>query len=135
MITCIGKLKDRPIIEGSEDSEPLSPQYTLAEVAAEAKETLGKGGNPGASIIEEFVGYTNCPTCNNYFRASFDPAYAAALQYIKDNGGAQTVELIAIEWDGQKMFQTGVDADGNPEWLGMISNVGVYHEASAEVEP
>ena len=129
MITCIGRLKDRPIIEVSEASEPLSPQYTLAEVAEEVKKTLGKGGNPSASIIEEFVGYTNCPISNGYFRAVFDPAYAAALQYIRDNGGAQTVELIDIEWEGQKMFQTGVDADGNPEWLGMISNVGVYQEA------
>ena len=128
MITCIGKLKDRPIIEDSEDSEPLSPQYTLAEVAAEVKETLGKGGNPGASIIEEFVGYTNCPTCNGYFRASFDPASAAALQYTKDNGGAQTVELIDIEWDGQKMFYVEVDPAVGPEPLGMISNCAVYQE-------
>ena len=125
MITCIGRLKDRSVIEGSED---LSPQYTLAEVAEEVKKTLGKGGNPSASIIEEFVGYTNCPISNGYFRAVFDPAYAAALQYIRDNGGAQTVELIDIEWEGQKMFQTGVDADGNPEWLGMISNCSVYQE-------
>lgn len=128
MITCIGKLKDRPVIEQSEDSEPLeplSPQYTLAEVAAEVKETLGKGGNPGASIIEEFIGYTNCPALGPYFRASFDEAYAAALQYIKDNGGAQTCEIIEIEWDGQKMFYVEVDPTVGPEPLGMISNCAV----------
>ncbi len=57
MITCIGKLKDRSVIEASEDSEPLSPQYTLAEVAAEVKATLGKGGNPDALVIEDYIGY------------------------------------------------------------------------------
>ena len=113
MITVICKLKDG---------------FTVVDAAQEVKATLGKGGNPDALIIEDYIGYTNCPTCNGYFRASFDPAYAAALQYIKDNGGAQTVELIDIEWEGQKMFQTGVDADGNPEWLGMISNCSVYQE-------
>ena len=120
MITVICKLKDG---------------FTIIDAAQEVKATLGKGGNPDALVIEDYIGYTNCPTLGPYFRASFDEAYAVALQHIKDTGGATTCEIINIEWEGQKMFQTGVDADGNPEWLGMISNVGVYQEASAEVEP
>ena len=133
MITCIGKLKDRSVIEDSEDSEPLSPQYTLAEVAADVKATLGKGGNPDALVIEDYIGYTNCPALGPFFRASFDEAYSTALQYIKDTGGAETCEIIDIEWEGQKMFYAEVDPEVGPEPLGMISNCTVYQEP-VEVE-
>lgn len=112
-ISCIAKIKD------VEDT-------TLIPVAEEIQSTLGAGGNidPGA-IIEERVGFVNTPISNGYFRTSFDPAYATALQWIKDNGGAETVDLISIEWEGQEMFQTGIDADGNPEWLGLIGSLPV----------
>lgn len=102
----------------------LKEGYGITDAAREVLELLGKGGNPAAPIIEEYVGFVNTPICNGYFRTSFDPAYATALQWIKDNGGAETVELISIEWDGQEMFQTGViiDQDGleQPDYLGMI---------------
>lgn len=118
MITVICKLK-----EG----------YTIADAAAEVKATLGKGGNPDALVIEDFIGYTNCPTLGPYFRASFDEAYAVALQYIKDTGGAETCEIIDIEWEGQKMFLIEVDPAAGPEPLGVISNCAVYQEP-VEVE-
>jgi len=118
LITTICKLKDG---------------YTIRDNAIEVLTTLGKGGNPDALVIEDFVGYTNCPTLGSYFRASFDEAYAAALQYIKDNGGAQTCEIIDIEWDGQKMFYVEVDPAVGPEPLGMISNCAVYRDP-VEVE-
>ena len=109
MITVICKLKDG---------------FTIVDAAAEVKTTLGKGGNPDAQVIEDFIGYTNCPTLGPYFCASFDEAYAVALQYIKDTSGAETCEIIDIEWDGQKMFYVDVGA----EPLGMISNCAVYQE-------
>ena len=113
MITVICKLKD---------------SHTIADAAQEVKDTLGKGGNPDAQVIEDFVGYTNCPTLGLYFRASFDEAYATALQYIKDTDGAETCEIVDIEWDGQKMFLIEGDPDAGPEPLGMISNCAVYQE-------
>lgn len=113
LITTICKLKDG---------------YTIRDNAIEVLETLGKGGNPDAQVIEDFIGYTNCPTLGSYFRASFDEAYATALQYIKDTGGAETCEIIEIEWYGQKMLYTEVDPAVGPEPLGMISNCRVYEE-------
>ena len=122
MITVICKLKDG---------------FTIVDAAQEVKSTLGKGGNPDAQVIEDFVGYTNCPTLTDqfgiqYYRASFDPAYAVALQYIKDTGGAETCEIVEIEWDGQKMFFVEVDPAVSLEPLGMISNCAVYQEPVEE---
>lgn len=118
MITVICKLKDG---------------FTIADAAAEVKATLGKGGNPDAQVIEDYISYTNCPTLGPYYRASFDEAYAVALQYIKDTGGATTCEIINIECEGQKMFYVEVDPEVGPEPLGMISNCAVYQEP-VEVE-
>ena len=123
MITVICKLKDG---------------FTIIDAAQEVKATLGKGGNPDAQVIEDYIGYTNCQTLGNeetgvHYRASFDEAYAAALQYIKDTGGAETCDIIDIEWDGQKMFYVEVDPAVGPEPLGMISNCAVYQEP-VEVE-
>lgn len=114
MITCVARIK-----EG----------FTIAQAAQEVKEAFGKGGNPDAPIPEEFVGWVNTPpTPDGHFRCAFDAAYAQAMEYVQSIGGAVTCDIIAVEWEGQKMFQTGVDADGNPEWLGMISNCSVYQE-------
>jgi hypothetical protein len=38
------------------------------------------------------------------------------------------IEIISVEWDGQKMFQVGVDADDNPEYLGLIGMCPMYVE-------
>lgn len=104
----------------------VKPGYTIEQVAAEIKTAFGIGGNPYAPILEEYVGWVNtAPTSAGYFRAAFDEAYAAACQYIADNGGAETVELIKIELDGQEMFQVGeyLDQDGvlQPEYLAFIA--------------
>ena len=105
----------------------IKPGYSILQVAAEIKAAFGKGGNPDATISEEYVGWVNtAPTPDGYFRAAFDEAYATACQYIADNGGAETVELIRIEWDGQEMFQVGeyLDQDGvlHPEYLAFIAS-------------
>lgn len=118
MITVICKLKDG---------------FTMADAAQEVKVTLGKGGNPDAEVIEGFIGHDNTPTLGPYFRASFDPAYAAALEYLHSIDGAETCEIIDIEWDGQKMFYHEIDPEVGPEPLGMISNCAIYHEP-VEVE-
>lgn len=119
MITVIAKLKDG---------------YTLADAAKEVKDTLGKGGNPDAQVIEGFVGYDNTPTLGPYFRASFDPAYAYALGYLQSINGAGTCEIIDIEWDGQKMFYAEIDPAVGQEPLGMISNCAIYQEPVEVVE-
>ena len=116
MITVICKLKDG---------------FTIYDAAQEVKDTLGKGGNPNAQVIEDYVGYTNCPTIGPYFRASFEEAYATALEYIQSIDGAETCEIIDIEWDGQKMFYYEIDPEVGPEPLGMISNCPIYHEPMA----
>lgn len=113
MITVICKLKDG---------------FTIADTAKEVKATLGKGGNPDAQVVEDFIGYTNCPTLGPYFRASFDEAYAAALEYLQSIDGATTCEIIDIEWEGQKMFYHDLEP------LGMISNCAIYHEPAEVVE-
>lgn len=109
MITVICKLKDG---------------FTIADAATEVKATLGKGGNPEAQVIEDYIGWTNSPTLGPYLRASFDEAYATALEYIKDTGGATTCDIIDIEWEGQKMFYHELDL----EPLGMIANCTIYQE-------
>lgn len=113
MITVICRLKDG---------------YSIADAAQEVKDTLGKGGNPDAQVIEDFVGYTNCPTLGPYFRASFDPAYAAALEYLKEIDGSETCEVVDVEWEGQKMFYHEINPEIGPEPLGMISNCTIFSE-------
>lgn len=95
---------------------------TLADVAGEVKATFGKGGNPDAPIVEEHLGFVNTPlTPDGYVRCLIDQSFGVALDYIESVGGSTTADLIHVEWEGQEMFQTGVDADGNPEYLGMIA--------------
>lgn len=115
----------------------IKPGYTIEQIAAEIKTAFGIGGNPEAPITEEYVGWVNtAPTPDGYFRAAFDEAYAAACQYISDNGGAETVELIKIEWDGQEMFQVGeyLDQDGvlQPEYLAFIAGCPMKQTEAVE---
>ena len=104
----------------------VKPEYTIEQVAAEIRAAFGRGGNPEAPIPEEFVGWANTvPTSDGYFRAAFDEAHATACQHIADNGGAETVDLVKIEWDGQEMFQVGeyLDQGGvlQPEYMAFIA--------------
>lgn len=127
MITCIVKLRDRPVVDQLPEDEPISPQYTMAEAAQEVKEAFGKGGNPDAPIPEEFVGWVNTPpTPDGYFRCAFDAAYSQAMEYVQSIGGTVTCDIIAVEWEGQEMFQVGeyLDQDGvlQPEYLAFIAS-------------
>ena len=128
MITCIVKLRDRPVVDQlPEDSEPLSPQYTMAEAAKEVKEAFGKGGNPDAPIPEEFVGWVNTPpTPDGYFRCAFDVAYAQAMEYVQSIGGTVTCDIIAVEWDGQEMFKIG------DEYLALVAGCPMKSEEVVE---
>lgn len=131
MITTIIKLKSKDKILFDEETGEvfkIEPSlYTLQEVAQEVWEVFGKGGNPSAPIIEEYVGYVNSPVGNGYCRAAFDPAFTTALQYIQEIDGAESCEVISVETDGQEMYQVGtiVDQDGveQPEYLGLIAGV------------
>lgn len=119
MITVICKLKDG---------------FTIVDAAKEVKDTLGKGGNPDATVIEDYVGYTNVLTLGPYFRASFDEAYAVALEYLQSIDGAETCEIIDIEWEGQRMFYHEIDPEVGLEPLGMIGNCPIYQEPVEVVE-
>lgn len=129
MITCIVKLRDRPVVDQLPEDEPISPQYTMAEAAQEVKEAFGKGGNPDAPIPEEFVGWVNTPpTPDGYFRCAFDAAYSQAMEYVQSIGGTVTCDIIAVEWEGQEMIQVGTDEAGGPIYLGIIAGVGMRAE-------
>lgn len=103
--TCILKIKDN---------------HSIEEIAAECLSVFGKGGNPDALIIEEFIGFVNSPIQNGYIRAMIDKSFGMALEYIQENGGSELVDLIKVEWEGQEMFQVGEDESGNPIHLGIV---------------
>lgn len=116
MITAIGRIR-------------VELGYTEENAAAEVKATFGEGGNPEAPINEEYLGFVNTPvTAEGYTRVLVNQAFGAALDYIKSIGGATTIELIEVEWEGQKMFQVDTGAEGNPEYLGIIAGAPIYHE-------
>lgn len=102
MITCIARIKDG---------------YTIADTAREVWELLGKGGNPEADHVEEFVGWVNTPVTDGYFRATFDEQYIPYLDGIQQLDAADSVEVISVEIDGQQEFLVG----GEP--LGRIAGV------------
>lgn len=104
MITCVAKLK-----EG----------HTIADAAKEVWEVFGKGGNPEAEQVEDFVGWVNSPVIEGYFRALFAEEYITALQYIKEIDAADSVEVIAVETDGQDDLLIG------EELLGKIAGIPI----------
>lgn len=101
----------------------LKEGHTISDAAMEVWQLLGKGGNPNAPIIEEYVGFVNTPISNGYFRSQFDAEHLPYLEGIQEIDASDAVEIIKIEYDGQEMFQTGthIDQDGTeqPEYLGM----------------
>ena len=116
MITAIGRVR-------------IEDGFTEADAATEVKATFGEGGNPLAPIAEEYLGFVNTPaTSLGYVRVKVKKTFGAALDYIKSIGGAITIELLSVEWSGQEMYQVGLDAEGNPEWLGMINGVPMKSE-------
>lgn len=120
MITVIGRVR-------------VELGFTEADAANEVKATFGEGGNPEAPINEEYLGFVNTPiTAEGYTRVLVNQAFGAALDYIKSIGGSTTIELIEVEWEGQKVFRVGTDAEGNPEYLGVIAGAPIYHEPIEE---
>lgn len=94
----------------------LKEGYTIEQAAYEVWETFGKGGNPDPDInIEEHLGWVNTPVSNGYVRCRVDTYYADTLEYLESIGGADTIDLVAVERDGQQEFDVG-----NGELLGMI---------------
>lgn len=104
MITCIAKLK-----EG----------HTIVDTAREVWEVFGKGGNPEAEQVENFVGWVNSPVIGGYFRVLFDEEYITALRYIKEIDAADSVEVISVEVDGQEDLFIG------EELLGKIAGIPI----------
>ena len=117
----------------------IKPTYTIINTATEIKETLGEGGNPEPDIIEEErIGYCCHPTqecvingeIGRIGRASFDPAYGEALEYIRTTTGAVTAIILEVEADGQGVYMFE-RPDGEMQELGYILNVPMK---STEVE-
>jgi len=118
----------------------IKPSFTIIDTALEIKETLGIGGNTELDVIEEErIGYCCHPTqecviggeVGRIGRASFDPAYGEALEYIKQTSGAETAVILEVEESGQKAYMFELP-DGEMQELGYISNVLVYHEPIIE---
>jgi len=114
----------------------IKPSFTIIDTATEIQETLGLGGNPAPDVIEEErIGYCCHPTTPCVIngetgligRASFDPAYGEALEYIRTTTGAETAVILEVEADGQTvcLFER---PDGEMQELGYISNVSMHHE-------
>jgi len=107
---------------------------TPEEVARLCLNLFGEGtANPEAPIIEEFIAVCMTPPLKGYTRVLINSDYLEPLQYLMDEYVSTDVEVISIEPDGQKMFQTGVDLQGNPEYLSMHNAIPMYHEPVLEV--
>lgn len=99
----------------------------MHDAAYEVWETFGKGGNPEAPIPEEYIGCINTPpTTGGYVRVKFDEYYANALEYLQSIGGADTIDLIMVEREGQTKFI--VDTETQEE-LGYIAGMPVHQES------
>jgi len=89
--------------------------------------------NPDAPIIEEFIGKCMTPLSNGITRVKIKDEFIAPCEYLMAEYESDDVEILAMEPDGQKMYQTGVDADGSPEYLGMHMGIPVWQEPVVEV--
>jgi hypothetical protein len=107
----------------------LKIKTTIEQVAQEALEVFGRGGNPTAEQIEGFLGYVNTPIQGDgYVRVLIGTEFGQALEYIHENYGSPNADLVRVEWLGQdivgeeeQLFQTSIDEEGNPVYLGRIS--------------
>ena len=127
MITCVTKIK-----EG----------YTIQDVAREVWEVLGEGGNPQATIPEEYVGFVNTPIQDGWIRATFDEKYIPYLLGIKEIDGVDSAEIVDVEMNGQKDYiinvvpeltlEDGTIIPPRDEMLGYISGIPFYTEPIIE---
>lgn len=128
-VSVIVKLKQLP--------DPFTHDDILEQLRLSAilcQETFGKGGNPYATIIEDYIGATNSPESGPFVRCKIDKTFGQALEYIESIGGNPLIGIVKVEWYGQEMFQTGIDDDGNPVNLGVIGSLPMYHEPIIEEE-
>ena len=105
---------------------------------AECLATFGEGARPEFQFEEEAFALYGTPVQNGYVRVVVAEHIAVALQWMKDNAmTSENVEIIRVEWQGQDMieftddegntiyaeelFQTGVDEEGNPQYLGRMA--------------
>jgi hypothetical protein len=92
----------------------LKIKTTIEQVAQEALEVFGRGGNPTAEQIEGFLGYVNTPVSGDgYVRVLIGKEFGQALEYIHENYGSEHADLVRVEWLGQDRVVTGQDEDGN----------------------
>jgi len=95
---------------------------------------FGEGtANPDAPIIEEFIGKCMTPLSDGFSRVIIKDEFIEPCEYLMTDYESDDVEIISIERDGQKMFQTGTDADGNAINLGMHNGIPIWHEPVVEV--
>jgi hypothetical protein len=105
------------------------PETGLALLAQTALDLFGTGGNPDAAQVEGFIGWVNTPVSGGYVRALVDDYAAETLELIGEN---EVATIIRVERNGQDMiddgeggfveqlFQTDVDAESNPIFLGRM---------------
>ena len=111
---------------------------SLEAAVAECLATFGEGARPEFQFEEEAFALYGTPVQNGYVRVVVAEHIAVALQWMKDNAmTSENVEIIRVEWQGQDMieftddegntiyaeelFQTGVDEEGNPQYLGRMA--------------
>jgi hypothetical protein len=116
----------------------LKIKTTLADAAQECLALFNEGARLDASFAEETFALYNTPLQDGYVRVVVAEHIAVALQWMKDNAmTSENVEIIRVEWQGQDMieftddegntiyaeelFQTGVDEEGNPQYLGRMA--------------
>lgn len=67
----------------------------MSALAEQAVALFGKGGNPGAQRVEEYLGYVNTPPVAGLVRVRIDDVFAGALEQMGEN---DVVRLVRVEW-------------------------------------
>jgi hypothetical protein len=99
---------------------------TLKELATECLTLLGEGANPDFDNELYAFYYNNTPVQGGYIRIPCASHIATALQWMLDTAmTSDHAEIIKVEWLGQDMVQTGIDAEGNPVIEEQLFQVGM----------
>lgn len=115
------------------DADPSTAVDLLAQWS---NETYGEGGLPGDSVFENRLGFVNSTVSSAYLRTRIGKAYGLALEWVEAQGGSPIAELIRVEWRGQDMTDTGeVDADGNAIYEKQLFQTGVDADENPEYLP
>lgn len=112
------------------------PDNALRELAQFSLDNFGEGGRPDETCLENRCGYANTPVSNGYVRVLIGAAYGMALEYIEANYENPIADLIAVEWQGQDMVDSGeVDEDGNPIYTEMLFQTGTTVDELGNEQP